>query len=131
MRLGLFFFGIILMGLCFEFVEQMDDKWGKIDLFILADARWNPSSYVYFTCESIAYIALAFGIKWYTKYKSVATSFIIVESIDLFDFFLTKNDVWFKYYDWPITYNIIKVVIFVFLMLTMAVYDLSRDTSSN
>jgi hypothetical protein len=119
------------MGLCFEFVEQMDYKWGKIDLFILKDEQWNPSSYVYFACESIAYIALAFVIRHYTKYKHVATSFIIVEAIDLMDFFLTKNGIWFTYQEWPITYNIIKVVIFVFLMLTMAVYELSRDTSTS
>lgn len=131
MKLGVFFFGIILIGLAFEFVEQMDDKWGRIDLFIIEDEQWNPSSYVYFIGESIAYIALALVIRHYTKHKHVATSFIVVESIDLMDFFLTKNGVWFTYHHWPITYNIIKVVIFVFLMLTMAVYELSRDTSAD
>lgn len=116
MKLGLLFLGIIFLGFCFEFIEHMDNKWGKIDLFYLTDAQWNPSSYVYFTGESLAYIALALIIRNLTPYKHIALAFIIVESIDLIDFYVTKNGAWFVFYGWPITYNIIKLVIFVLFL---------------
>lgn len=116
MKLGLLFLFIIVLGFCFELVEHLDKEWGKIDLFVLKDEQWNPSSYVYFAGESIAYIALALMIYKLTPHKHIALAFVIIESVDLIDFFITKNGPWFEFQGWPITYNIIKLVIFtVFL----------------
>jgi hypothetical protein len=122
-KLGLFFLGIILLGLAFEFVEHNDKEWGTIDLFLLEEAKWNPSSYVYFAGESLAYIFLALIIRKLTPFRHVALAYIVIESIDLIDFFVTKNGPWFDFYGWPITYNIIKVMVFV-IFLT---YEYARN----
>lgn len=127
MKLGLFFLGIILLGFCFEFVEHLDSKLGTIDLFYLRDVKWNPSSYVYFTGESIAYIAMGLMIRKLTPYKHIALAFVVVESIDLIDFYVTKNDLWFEFRGYPITYNVIKVFIFTLLLG----YDFIRNTSTS
>lgn len=126
MKLGLFFLGIILLGFCFEFVEHLDNKLGTIDLFYLRDVKWNPSSYVYFTGESLAYIAMGLMIRKLTTYKHIALAFVVVESIDLIDFYITKNDLWFTFYGWPITYNVIKVFVFTLFFC----YELIRNTST-
>lgn len=95
----------------------MDSEWGKVDLFLLSDAQWNPSSYVYFTAESLAYIALALQIRKITPYKHITLAFVVVESIDLIDFYATKNGPWFEYHHWPVTYNLIKLVIFALFLI--------------
>jgi hypothetical protein len=117
MKLGLFFLGIISLGFCFEIAEHFDKIWGKVDLFLLTDAQWNPSSYVYFTGESLAYIALALVIRQFSPYKHIALAFVIIESIDLIDFYMTKSGPWFEFHGWPVTYNLIKLTIFVLFLI--------------
>lgn len=116
MRLGLFFLGIITLGFCFELAEHFDSQWGKVDLFLLKDEQWNPSSYVYFVGESVAYIGLALMIRKLTPYKHIALAFVIIESVDLIDFFVTKNGPWFEFHGWPVTYNVVKLSIFVLFL---------------
>lgn len=132
MKYGFFFFVIILVGLAFEIVAgTLDNRHGRIDLFFLSDRVIYPSSYVYYTGEALTYIAIAVVIRHFSINKHYATAFIIVESIDLIDFWITDNSLWFEFSGWPITFNIIKVVIFVLFLLTMAVYELSRDVAAS
>jgi hypothetical protein len=130
LKIAFFFLGILLLGLSFEFAEQMDAKWGKIDLFYLRDEQWNPSSYVYFAGESLAYIALAsFAMHLVSKiptlspYRHFVLIFIVLESIDLVDFFFSKSGLWFEYRGYPITYNIVKVLIFILVIIYEYAWD--------
>lgn len=132
MKFGLFFFAIILLGLIFEIcVGTLDKQFGRVDLFLMSNRIIYPSSYVYYSGETLIYIAFALMIRHFSINKHYATAFIIVESIDFIDFWITNNSLWFEFQGWPITFNIIKVVVFVLFLLTMAVYELSRDTSTS
>ena len=49
--------------------------------------------------------------------KQYVLLFIILESIDLIDFWVTNNDLWFLYREVPITFNVIKVAIFMIVII--------------
>jgi len=136
MKFGLIFFCFLLLGLVFEFVEEWaDKKWGEVDLFFIIDAKINPSSYAYYTNETLERIFLALFIRHLMSvidnikcFKEYATAFIILESIDLIDFWMTGNTLWFLYHEVPITFNVIKVAIF---MIAIIANETNRSITSN
>lgn len=134
MKWGFFFFGVILFGLMYEFSELWLDERGKVDLFLRSDRQIYPSSYIYYSAETLSYIFLAlavrrlmYSIESLDQYKHFATSFSILEGIDFIDFWITGNSLWFEFRGYPITYNVIKVFIFTVLLGHELI---RRDTSA-
>lgn len=125
MKWGFLFLGLILLGLLFELAEGWaDKKYKEVDLFWGINARMNPSSYVYYNNETLERIILALFIRYLMSFvtfirpfRYFATAFAILEAIDLIDFWITGNTLWFEYYGWPVTYNIIKFLVFTLLMI--------------
>jgi hypothetical protein len=118
--------GLILLGVVFEAFDVLDLS--KIDLFLLYNREMNPSSYVYYSDEHITYISLSCIIYWLLgkipslqHIKPLVFAFIIIEAMDFVDFWLTDNTAWFYFHGWPITFNIIKVFVFM-LVLTYERY---------
>lgn len=124
MKWGFLFLGLLILGLTFELVEGWaDKKWGEVDLFWCINAKMNPSSYVYYNNETLERIILALFIRYLMSLNEVlkpfrhfATAFAILETIDLIDFWITGNTLWFLFHGWPVTFNIIKLAIFVILL---------------
>jgi hypothetical protein len=122
MRWGLFFLGLLLLGLVYEISELYLDQWGKVDLFLCHDREMYPSSYIYYSNENIGRIILALGVRklmllvdFLKPFSYFATAFVILESIDLVDFWLTRNSLWFEFRGYPITFNVLKIFIFTVL----------------
>jgi len=127
---GLFVFGVILLGLGYELMYSYDDQFNRVDLFLLSDRKIYPSSYFYYSAESITYIGFAVMLfrSIIPQAKQYVLLFIILESIDLIDFWITNNDMWFQYRAWPITFNVIKVAIF---MIAIIANETNRSITSN
>lgn len=130
MRYGFYFLCIILIGLLFEIAEPLDKIYSpnRIDLFLLADKKLYLSSYVYYTCEHVIYFLLAFIIfKEVSAARIFAIAFCILEVMDCLDFWITANGPWFPVGKWPITFNVIKVVIFMLVLINYVAYRYSTD----
>lgn len=135
MRWGLLFLALLIFGLLFEFSELLlDERWGKVDLFFRLNHQMYPSSYIYYAGETLTYIFLGLVVRHLmslierTKpYKHFATAFVILETIDFIDFWVTGNSLWFEYREYPITYNVVKVFIFTVLFGHELIH---RDTSA-
>lgn len=131
MRYGFFFFGLVLFGLGYELMLPYDDQFGRVDLFLNSDRAIYPSSYFYYSGETILYILLAVLIMWLmskiqaiSEYKHYALVFIVLELGDLIDFWITNNEFWFEFRGHPITYNVIKVLVFILVLLYEYVLDI-------
>ena len=75
-------------------------------------------------------IILALGIKYLMSlisflkpYQHYAMAFAVLESIDLVDFWLNGNTLWFEYKGYPITFNVIKFLVFILVII----YDYALD----
>lgn len=131
MRWGFFFFVLLFLGITFEIAEGWaDKKWGEVDLFLLIDAKMSPSSYVYYNNETLERILLALFIRYLMSmidflkpYRHYAMAFAVLEGIDLIDFWLNGNTLWFEYQGYPITFNVIKFLVFILVII----YDYALD----
>ncbi len=114
------FFAILLLGVIYDFVEMREAKWfppdGVRNFFLIKPYTMHLSSMVYYSQEFITYIALVFhGVLFKGKVNAFFWMFVILTGMDLVDFWMTGNTEWFVYRKIPITFNIVKV--FVFLLL--------------
>lgn len=116
MKLGFALFGIILLGLVFEVVEAYESTWfppkGINNFFIAFNYPMHLSSMVYYFIETLTYIALASLIWFRPEVNHFLKSFILLEFLDMVDFAVTGNTTWFRYQELPITFNVIKVLVF-------------------
>jgi hypothetical protein len=117
-------------GLGYELMLPYDDRWGRVDLFLHSDRAIYPSSYFYYSGETILYILLAVlimrlmaKIPAISEFKHFALVFIVLEFGDLLDFWITDNDLWFEFRGWPITYNVIKVLVFILVLIYEYAWD--------
>lgn len=135
MKWGVLFFALILLGLTFEFTEfWLDKEWGEVDLFFLIDAKMYPSSYIYYNNETSERIILALitwrlmlridSIKDFAHYAAV---FAMVEGLDLIDFWATGNTMWFQFREYPVTFNAVKILIYLFYLT----YEYARSLATS
>jgi hypothetical protein len=130
MRYGLFFFGVVFLGIGFEFAQLYDERWGRIDLFLNSDRSIYPSSYVYYSVGHLTDILLASLVMYLmtkipsiAQFKHYALLFVVLEAVDLLDFWLTNNDLWFEFTGYPVTFNVLKVLVFILVII----YDYALD----
>jgi hypothetical protein len=134
MKLGYYLYAVILLGIFFDYVEVKEKQWFPPDgvgtFFIYRDYEMHFSSVIYYTQESITYIALACLI--FFKRNQFFWLFIVIEAIDLVDLWFTGNTAWFYYFSLPVTFNIIKVFTFTLLLANESIKHItsqSRDTT--
>lgn len=90
----------------------------QYDLFLFSNSTTNIPNYFYYICEHLALIALAYIIaSEATEYQQAIKIFFWLLVIDLIDFLLTYNGVWFTIQHFPITFNLVKIAIFGMVIL--------------
>lgn len=119
-RFGLYFLSIILLGLLFEIAEPIEDRFFKdqyLHWFLFSDASLRFSSYVYYTVEHAIPLFIALiVVNEVPQARFYASVYCYLQFIDTLDFWATANGLWVDIGGWPITFNIIRVLIFVMLL---------------
>lgn len=131
MKFGFFFLGLVVIGVMFEAATWVDDNWlpGQRDFFLFADHKMHFSSIVYYTIEHVVYFLLGLFIYSFVHVtRPYSMAFCMFEILDIGDFFATANGSWFFFMGLPVTFNVIKVVVFVLLIIWN--YAASRISSS-
>jgi hypothetical protein len=120
MKIAGFLFSILIFGMLFELVASFDDQIGRVDLFFFYEHQMWPSSYAYYAEGHFNQIAFALLIHYLVAFiprfyiaHPFTLAFIVIESLDFLDFWATGNTKWFDFHEWPITFNVVKVFIFV------------------
>lgn len=97
-------------------------------LFPFSDMKLSIQNYVYYACEHLILIVFALFIFMESdRFKFPLAAFLIIQIVDLLDFILTYSEPWFEVNGWPITFNVLKVAIF---MLIIIIHGFSRELTS-
>lgn len=99
-----------IMGLIFLFVSMKQEM---IDFFPLSDFKIYPVNHVYYICEKLIVIILAYIISTEaTEYHKPLLIFFILCVCDLIDYLLTYSSVWFYIRNFPVSMNTTKAILF-------------------
>jgi len=81
--------------------------------FMFSDVQLTIHTYIYFLCEHIGYILLAYIIYSESdKYEVPLFTFFCLMVADTLDYMLSYNSAWFKVSEFPVTMNTAIVIIF-------------------
>lgn len=120
----LLLFTVFLTGILFMFIP---DTIAPYDYFLLSDMKLHFGTYVYFICERLVLIILAYIIaSEAVQYRSVVWVFFWLLVADLADFLIIYNEIWFTIGEFPVSMNICKVVIFGLIILRKWIRTLHR-----
>lgn len=106
----LLLYTVFIAGLVYlvlpDFTEQLD-------FFPLYEMKLNPATHIYFICEKLTMIVLAYVIyNEATKYRGAIHIFFLLLCADLVDYLLCYGAVWGYVNGFPISFNVIKCLIF-------------------
>lgn len=106
-----------MLGIVFEFRENYEEayKIPESNYFLLINSPMNLSSFGYYITETLFLVYLGCGVYRLLREplaKQYALLFILVHILDLIDFVFTGNTEWFTYHKLPVTFNVIKVLVF-------------------
>lgn len=88
------------------------------DYFIFSEMKLYPATYIYFLLEKITVIILAYIIaNESTEYRTAIWVFFWLLCADAVDFALSYNTVWVNLDGFPVSMNILKVVVFIVAIL--------------
>lgn len=117
---------IMVMGLIWEIVPQPDANAKTYDWFLFYDYAIAPQWYAYFTMQHLVVIVLSLIILDIVKtlYSVPVKWFILLQTGQLVDFWLTYNTTWFHIGVLPVTMNLTQIFIFG---VVLTVYGRSPD----
>lgn len=105
----LFLFLTFVLGLVFVIIPQTESR----EWFLTSDMKLTLATHVYFVCEKLVLIVLAYIIASEERnYRGAVQVFFWLLVADLVDYFLTYGSIWFKLVDFPVSMNTTKVFIF-------------------
>lgn len=118
-RFGWLYLSIILIGLLFEVAKPMDDIYfpDGVDWFPLLDKTIAFSSWVYYLAEHA--IELLIVITLYIEIVEARVYTMIygyLALFDMFDYIMIGNAEWFNINGWPVSFNVIKVMLFALFL---------------
>jgi len=88
------------------------------DWFLFSDVKLTYQTHIYFICEKLVVIMLAWIIAAEeTKYKGSCKVFFWLIVADLLDYLLTYSSVWFLVGVFPVSMNVTKAFIFGFIVV--------------
>lgn len=88
------------------------------DWFPFADMKLTIQTYLYFIFERVGLIILAYIIASESKeYRGAIWCFFILIVVDLVDYLMTYNSVWFHLSGFPVSMNVVKCVGFGLVIL--------------
>lgn len=98
------------------------------DFFPFSDSKVTAEWYVFYLCEHLILIVFAFFIFMESdQYKFALGLFLLIQVMDTADFMLTYSDPWFYLNDTPITFNIVKVLIFTCVLAYESIRLVNRN----
>lgn len=104
-----------VFGLLFMVIPRTDNP---IDLFLFSDMKLYPSTYVYFICERVTLIILAYILTAEERqYKQQVKVFFFLMCADLVDFMLSYNSPWTHIGVVPVSMNTISALVFGLVIL--------------
>lgn len=99
-----------IFGLIFLLVPMKNNM---VDFFPFSDFQIYPVNHVYYICEKLTMIVLAYVIyNEATKYRGAIHIFFLLLCADLVDYLLCYGAVWGYVNGFPISFNVIKCLIF-------------------
>lgn len=106
----LLLYSTFLIGLLFLVLP--DTVYAK-DYFLFSDMKLYFGTYVYFICERLILVVLAYVVaSEATKYREAIWIFFFLLCADVIDFLLTYNGVWFYVRSFPVSMNTTKSIVF-------------------
>lgn len=111
----LLLYATILVGIIFLIIP---DWYTPIDLFLFSDMKLSGANFIYLVSERSVLVILAY-VLWTQEreYVDALSVFFWLMVADLFDFILGYNSVWFSIDSFPISMNVLKAIIFGFVIL--------------
>lgn len=104
-----------VIGLVFLFVPMKQEM---IDFFPLSDFKIYPVNYVYYICEKLIVIILAYVIAEESeKYRNELFIFLVLCIADMADYLLSYSSIWFHMGSIPVSMNTVKCFIFGLVIL--------------
>lgn len=83
------------------------------DYFLFSDMKLHFATYIYFICERLVLVVLAYVVaSEATKYREAIWIFFFLLCVDVVDFLLTYNSVWFYVRSFPVSMNTTKSIVF-------------------
>ena len=105
----LLLFVTLIIGLLFLVIPTTEPK----DFFIFSDMKLSFQMHLYFICEKIILIILAWIIAAEDRhYRNALKIFFWLLVADLLDYCLSYNAIWFNIGWLPVSMNIVKIFIF-------------------
>ena len=105
----LLIFLTFVLGLTYLIAPTTD----SMDWFLFSDMKLTLKTHVYFICEKVIVIILAWIIAAESRaYRGVLQVFFWLVVVDLLDYLLSYGSIWFYLWGFPVSMNILKVVIF-------------------
>lgn len=90
----------------------------QIDLFLFSDNTMQFKSYIYYGSEHFLLILLAHIIHVEAKeFRLFCRCFFWYQVLDLTDWILTNNNVWFKIDGWPVSMNVVSAFVMGLILL--------------
>lgn len=106
----LLLFITLILGLVYLITPNSDKDF---DFFFFSDVRLYLDTYLYFVFEKLTTIILIWIIAAESRdFRKPLQIFFWLAVADFVDFLLTYNSIWFTAWRFPISMNIVKVVIF-------------------
>lgn len=105
----LLLFLTFVFGLVFVIIPQTEPR----DWFLFSEMKLTLATHMYFICEKLVLIVLAYIIAAEERnYRRAVQIFFWLLVVDLVDYFLTYGSIWFKLGGFPVSMNTVKVIIF-------------------
>lgn len=105
---------LLLSTLLLSVVFMLSPETKPYDFFPLADTEVTLEFYIYYLCEHLILVVFAFFIYMESdKYKFSLLVFLLIQVADIVDFCLTYGSAWFEMLGHPITFNVIKILVFI------------------
>ena len=105
-----FIFSVMILGVVFLIVPNGE----PYDFFPYAQMKVTGEWYVYYILQHLIFIFFALFLVMETDdYPKSTFVFFLLQIGELIDFLLTYNTTWFEVRGWPVTFNVLKVFVFL------------------
>jgi hypothetical protein len=112
------------VGLVFIVIPKTE----PIDWFLFSDIKVTLQTHVYFICERLVLVIMAWIIVNESKeYRGALWIFFALIVMDVVDYIVGYNSVWFRFHGFPVSMNTVSAVVFAFVILK----EWKRRLSSN
>ena len=116
MRIGLYLLCLLFLGLLFEIAQPIETAFfpERQSFFLISNKEIYFSSFVYYLQEHLICLLLILLVYFEINYgRFLVCIYFCLEFFDALDFWITANGDWFYIKGYPITFNVVKVLLFI------------------